>query len=756
MRSISVNTLLGDRNLRRIDYKPYYQRNYVWDNQKASFFIESVMLGTDIPPLILFKSGRNVEVIDGRQRFETLKRFKEGVFKLSSKGLKDLKVLAGDRFNDLNDKIKLEFLETKVRLFEFEVVNEPTITPILEDKIKKEIFRRYNTGITPITRSELDNAKYDDDEVTSEIKDVLNSDAEFRNSLVECFFKKKPTGVNDAAISDFFRRFITLKSFPIRSYADSGRTDTRELLYDFITSSIDNSAEFIDEFKTQVSKVIKIYKGVKRIDTEVAENKLIFECLLWGLTILKNEGVDVVVDEDLILSIKDHYKNALSIYDKEGSHFYGNIIARFSDTASFLSKKYSCSLDIYIKDESFSSRLNELRQTEGDSIDKISVLKSLRLLKPEPSSEPVEEIISDLKTSRYLLRPSYQRQEKISIFKASAIIESILLGIYLPPVFIYKNSLGVKEVIDGQQRLLSVLAYLGKTYLDERGEINYSKNNNFSLKGLRVLKEFTGKRFSDLPEDMQDKIFDFDINIIEIDCKLNEEFDQVDLFIRLNNKPYPIKENSFEMWNSTVVKDVIKELKDFTKSVVEWFYIRIINRASSRDRMENEELITVLSYLNYMDQKDSTLGGIEFFSKTDRLSCRISNKAGVTAFLNSLEASQQRKTDFLESIGEVRHFVEKIEILLQPGQESMAEKMNDLINVKNTQSFSRTMQDFYLLWLCFKDVPFGSIDVNRDELKQGYKRLLHKVKNTEDVEITSDYLEQFKKELSDFTNEYSG
>ena len=109
-----------------------------------------------------------------------------------------------------------------------------------------------------------------------------------------------------------------------------------------------------------------------------------------------------------------------------------------------------------------------------------------------------------------------------------------------------------------------------------------------------------------------------------------------------------------------------------------------------------------------MDKKDSTLGGIEFFSKTDRLSCRISNKAGVTAFLNSLEASQQRKTDFLESIGEVRHFVDKIEILLQPGQESLAEKMNDLINVKNTQSFSRTMQDFYLLWLyrCVHNRPY--------------------------------------------------
>ncbi|HDL8754309.1 TPA: DUF262 domain-containing protein, partial [Yersinia enterocolitica] len=123
-RSITVKTLLSERNLKRIDYKPYYQRNYVWDVAKATFFIESILLGTDIPPLILFKSGRTVEVIDGRQRFETLKRFKENNLKLNANGLMDLKVLKGKSFNDLQSNIIETLLDTKVRIFEFEVVNE--------------------------------------------------------------------------------------------------------------------------------------------------------------------------------------------------------------------------------------------------------------------------------------------------------------------------------------------------------------------------------------------------------------------------------------------------------------------------------------------------------------------------------------------------------------------------------------------------------------------------------------------------------
>lgn len=38
------------------DYKPSYQRNYVWDDEKATYFIESIFLGTEIPPLVYFKT----------------------------------------------------------------------------------------------------------------------------------------------------------------------------------------------------------------------------------------------------------------------------------------------------------------------------------------------------------------------------------------------------------------------------------------------------------------------------------------------------------------------------------------------------------------------------------------------------------------------------------------------------------------------------------------------------------------------------
>ncbi|WP_281212492.1 DUF262 domain-containing protein [Shewanella insulae] len=761
MRSISVKTLLGERNLKRINYKPYYQRNYVWDGSKASFFIESILLGTDIPPLVLFKSGNKIEVIDGRQRFETLKRFKENSFKLLSKGLLELQVLKGKNFNDLNVDIKDIFLDTKVRLFEFEVVNEPKISEELEDRIKKEIFRRYNTGITPITSSELDNAKYDNDTLTEVIKDRFENEALLLDDIKNCFFSNKSnkSGIPQALITDFFRRYITLTQFPISSYAGSGsRTDTRELLYDFIKSDIDDYSEFVDKFLLLVKKVILIHKKLE--DDNVANNKLIFECLLWAVTVLDNEGVDCLVNDEFISSFVAYIYDNEESFPLEDSHYYANIITRFTSIARFFSEYYDVEFSLYLRDENFSNRIKALRQTEADGVLKMNELNKLRLLKPEPISEPVEEIVSDLNSKRYILRPSYQRQEKISIIKASSIIESIILGVYLPPIFVYKNFDGVKEVIDGQQRLLSILGFMGKRYLDEKGADNYSKNNNFSLKGLRILKDLNGAKFSGIPDSYKEKIYDFDLNIIEIDAKVNEGFNPVDLFIRLNNKPYPIKENSFEMWNSSVDGAVIENIKSVAREFISWFYLRVVRPDGKSDRMENEEMITILSYLQYQQsygsESDSKRKDVEFYLKKDRLNCRFTNKAALTVFLNSLNFDVCKKEQYLNSVKKIRDFILSVERLFGFDEsETASDDFNKFFNVRKIKAFTRSLQDMYLLWMIVHDIPLPIIKKYSTSIILDVQNLLGIMKNIDKNEINEGYMENFLEELNSTKLKYA-
>ena len=87
------------------------------------------------------------------------------------------------------------------------------------------------------------------------------------------------------------------------------------------------------------------------------------------------------------------------------------------------------------------------------------------------------------------LRPSYQRNEVINRNKASGIIESAILGIPLPPVYLFMDKEGKYEVIDGQQRIISFLGFLA--ILDTKKL--KTKLNGFQLLGLKILSNLNGK-----------------------------------------------------------------------------------------------------------------------------------------------------------------------------------------------------------------------------------------------------------------------
>lgn len=60
---------------------PSFQRNFVWDIQKASKLIESLIIGLPIPQIFLYEKGRNnFEIIDGQQRLLSLYFFVKGRF----------------------------------------------------------------------------------------------------------------------------------------------------------------------------------------------------------------------------------------------------------------------------------------------------------------------------------------------------------------------------------------------------------------------------------------------------------------------------------------------------------------------------------------------------------------------------------------------------------------------------------------------------------------------------------------------------
>lgn len=82
------------------------------------------------------------------------------------------------------------------------------------------------------------------------------------------------------------------------------------------------------------------------------------------------------------------------------------------------------------------------------------------------------------------LRPEYQRRLRWTAKQKSLLIESLLLNVPIPPVFLYESDLARYEVMDGQQRLSTVSEYL---------------SNDFPLSGLENLGFLRGKRYRELP-----------------------------------------------------------------------------------------------------------------------------------------------------------------------------------------------------------------------------------------------------------------
>lgn len=740
-RTLSVKTLLSERNLKRINYRPYYQRNYVWDIEKQTFFIESVLLGTEIPPLILYKSGVSTEVIDGRQRFETLKRFKENDFSLNSKGLMDLPALKGESFNTLEDELKEVFLNSYIRVFEFEVITE--ISPEVEDKIKKEIFRRYNTGITPLTSVEVDSAKYDNDAFSDELEDKLCGDKDLYKGLHDCFFPNDKDDENlRGKLIDFLRKSLVMPKFPISRYARSSeRREIMELLYESMFDAMDNTPN-IDSYLKLCKSIIDLHDKLSKEEAMFSKQKLMFESIFWALLVCQQEEISFDISS-IYEDVRQHYKEKATLYSDDNSFHYRSIIERYEDTASFFQKHIDIKFDTYIRNSEFSENLKKIKQGENEVKNVVQQLDGLRINKPSPISKPIEEVLSDVITTKYLLRPTYQRQERITEQKASSIIESILLGISLPPIFVYKKNDGVKEVVDGQQRLLSIIAFIGKQYRNEEDKLVYSKNNNFKLKKLKILTELNGLNFSGLSSQDQDKILDFVIDEINIEQSINANFDPTDLFIRLNQKPYPIQQNSFEMWNSTVDKSVIEKIKEVTNKHISWFYSKETKDVDNRtDRMENEELITLLSYIDYAMSKDTYDKVLGTFKRIDRITCRIKDKNTISDYLIKLEDNSSEKESFLHYIDETDKKISSFGTLFDSLDK---ETLSSFFNVKNSQIFRRSYQDFYIVWMVLHNRNIQ--EENKQQIKQSIKELLCLLRNTEGIEVDEAYYNNFEKKL---------
>lgn len=163
-------------------------------------------------------------------------------------------------------------------------------------------------------------------------------------------------------------------------------------------------------------------------------------------------------------------------------------------------------------------------------------------LKTDSYSTTISELLSTYKRGDLHVNPEYQRLFRWDLERQSEYIESLLLNIPTPPLFFATNPDGRTEVIDGLQRLSTLIKFFSPEIFDEdprvaTAENNESEQNNVKmgtlLLGAPLVESLEGFNFYTLPETLVRSLRYTRIHIIVLE-KESSRRARFHVFKRLN------------------------------------------------------------------------------------------------------------------------------------------------------------------------------------------------------------------------------
>jgi hypothetical protein len=255
----------------------------------------------------------------------------------------------------------------------------------------------------------------------------------------------------------------------------------------------------------------------------------------------------------------------------------------------------------------------------------------------EKNDRSLSEFHRWYKERRLILDPEWQRNYVWSDKKASKLVESFLIDIPVPVIYLAKNKDNTYEVIDGLQRLSSAFKFFD-------GEL--------TLSGLDIRKELNKKTFQSIGKKDQNKLWDVTLRTFELSPATPKELMFV-IFERLNTGGTPL--NDMEIRNCLFRGNLNRLIKKLAENED---FLTCVNQKNISRRMLDRLL--VLRFLAFYERTymKASKGLKQFFNefletygnvKEDKLKeyesqFNKSMKAAVTVFGN--HGFRNRKVDF--------------------------------------------------------------------------------------------------------------
>ncbi len=188
-----------------------------------------------------------------------------------------------------------------------------------------------------------------------------------------------------------------------------------------------------------------------------------------------------------------------------------------------------------------------------------------------------------------IIKPPYQRKPVWAMKQKCSLIESILMNLPVPEIYIQQTTLlepeekNVYAIVDGQQRIRTILQFVGSEKDPEEEE-----HNKFPLDKLDPNSEWRNLTFNELSDDQKKRFYGYQFTVRYLDTDNDNEVR--DMFRRLNRFLTPLKPQ--ELRNATFTGPFVKLVLDLSDKEF-WAENRIVSPATIR-RMGDVEFVSEL------------------------------------------------------------------------------------------------------------------------------------------------------------------
>jgi len=224
------------------------------------------------------------------------------------------------------------------------------------------------------------------------------------------------------------------------------------------------------------------------------------------------------------------------------------------------------------------------------------------------------------------LSPEYQRRFRWDAVRQSKLIESFLMNVPVPPIFLNEDVYGQYSVIDGKQRLNTIYEFL-------RGRLR--------LTGLDIFSDINGLSYDSLPPRLQTVIKTRPTLRAVIILRQSDEDVKFEVFQRLNTGGVQL--NPQEIRNSTYTGSLNNMILELSTNRQFHHLLGIKNKENSAIYQEMRDVELVLRYFTFRENWQNFSGGMkrnmDIFMANNR-------------HMNEEEISKA-KQDFLRTIGVV-------------------------------------------------------------------------------------------------------